>query len=316
VKLVGLGLAAGLFVSAVLLLAWNGRGGEEAGSSAEGRAAIEARGVVSPSNALFGDTVTAVVEVTVDRERVDPDSVEVQADFSPWTHVESPVTVVRDAETTRYHQTTFVIRCLDRSCAPSTATVLAEFPSARVRYASPEATGSDARRTLEVSWPPLAIGSRYAATAGQGPASSGRWRADLLSVPAVSYSLHPGLLIVLLLVGAALLAGIGVVLVRLARPRRALLPRPEAQEPPAPVLTPLESALELLEDPARVDGVADRRRALELVASGLVEAGDLQLGRAARALAWSEPAPEVETTSRIAARARSALAEESREDPE
>jgi hypothetical protein len=270
--------------------------------------------VISPSNDLFGDTVTAVVEVTLDRERVDPGSVGVQAEFAPWKQVASPETLRRDAETTTYLRRAFVLRCLDRACAPSGESAVQELLPARVTYAARTGTGVDERSSVEVEWPALVIGSRYAATAGQGPASSRRWQADLLSFPAVSYSLRPGLLFALLLAGAAALAIAGAALAYRAWPRRAAPPR--AEEPPGPVLTPLERALVLLEDPARVDGAADRRRALEFVACGLVKLGDLQLGQTARALAWSEPAPAVDKTSGLAARARTVLAEELYAHPE
>jgi hypothetical protein len=72
------------------------------------------------------------------------------------------------------------------------------------------------------------------------------------------------------------------------------------------VLTPLEQALELLEDAGRADGVEDRRRALELVAEVLdVEHPDL--ARAARTLAWSEDDPVVEQTSGLATRVRTTI---------
>jgi hypothetical protein len=72
----------------------------------------------------------------------------------------------------------------------------------------------------------------------------------------------------------------------------------------------------LLEDSARVDGAADQRRALELVATVLVERGDMNLAQAARALAWSKPVPRVGETNGLAVRARSALGEELHAHPE
>src|SRR4029453_3566281 len=79
--------------------------------------------------------------------------------------------------------------------------------------------------------------------------------------------------------------------------------------PPAAVLTPLERALLLLELWERVDGAGDQRRALERVADELARRGEAELARAARALAWSEPAPGTEQTTRFAASARSKIME-------
>ena len=59
----------------------------------------------------------------------------------------------------------------------------------------------------------------------------------------------------------------------------------------------------------RVNGAADQRRALELVAEELERAawGDPTLANTARALAWSEAVPPVDQTSELAARVRAVL---------
>ena len=94
-------------------------------------------------------------------------------------------------------------------------------------------------------------------------------------------------------------------------PRACAEPEPELEPelPPAPPLSPLEQALILLEQSIRVDGAADQRRALELVAEELELAdwGDRDLARTARALAWSEGVPPANETTQLAARVRTAL---------
>ena len=80
------------------------------------------------------------------------------------------------------------------------------------------------------------------------------------------------------------------------------------------MLTPLEQALELLEDAARANGAADQRRSLELVAEVLAERGEEDgLAQAARELAWSPNAPPPAATKGLAARVRAALEEELRQ---
>ena len=76
--------AAGLAALVVVLVVWDRVQSSE--PSAESPA-IVARTDLSPRTVLFGDTVTALVEVTLDRNRVDPDSVRVEADFAPWKRV-------------------------------------------------------------------------------------------------------------------------------------------------------------------------------------------------------------------------------------
>jgi hypothetical protein len=297
----GLAGIAALSALVVGILAWGGGRETEPTPRAEDEPAIEARGVLVPEVALFGDTVRARVEVTLDRSSVDPDSVRIQAGFTPWEPVGNPVRARRDAEGTTYIQSTFVLRCVVQSCISTADRSVQDFPQAHVTYTTREGVGTTGRQTLPVQWPSLVVGSR--SVDGQG---ANRWRAELLSLPAVSYRFGPGLLLALLLAGGLLLAGASGALLYRAFPRPA--DEPKADVPPVRILTPLERAFELLEDPARVDGAVNQRRALEFVATMLAERGDVQLAQAARALAWSQPLPAVERTSGLSARARSALA--------
>lgn len=286
---------AGLALAGVLALVGAAR-------AAEPPPAIEARGVLTPRIALFGDTITARIEVTLDRNRVDPDAVRVSADFSPWVPIEEPSRYRRDGETTTYLQTIFILRCATDPCVPRTQTAQLEFNPARVTH-----PGS---APIEVPWPVLVVHSRIVSADFQRrDANATPWQADVMSLPAVSYRVSPRLALALLYAGGVLLALGGIVLAYTGLPRRAPAPPPEPEEPP-PALTPLEQALALLEDPARANGSADQRRALELVAEEL-DARDAQLAQRARTLAWSQEAPAVEETSGLAARARAALEEES-----
>jgi hypothetical protein len=139
------------------------------------------------------------------------------------------------------------------------------------------------------------------------------WQADLVSLPAPSFRVAPSMLVLLLLLGALGATAGAVALGYAAWPPAAAAPPPEPAPlpPPAPALSPLEQALVLLENAVRVDGAADQRRALELVAEELERAawGDPKLAQAARALAWSEGVPPVRQTTELAARVRSVLDE-------
>ena len=121
----------------------------------------------------------------------------------------------------------------------------------------------------------LLVGPRYLADPTQGAASSvARLRADVVALPDVDVPHRPPPLFALLAAGSCLLAIAAGALVYLVLPRRAAPPDAEADSPTEPILTPLERALLLLERPARANGGADERRALELVAAVLVERGD------------------------------------------
>jgi hypothetical protein len=308
----GLALAAIAAATAVGLVFLAGdEGGRGEVAQPAGRApGIRAQGMLLPRLVMFGDTMRARVDVTLDRRRVDPDSVRVAASFLPWGVVGRPERVQRDAGNTTYLRTTFVLRCLIGPCVPPRNTAPLEFDPARVTYAGQAGEGA-ARRSIQVEWPVLVVYSRFGASAfDDGEALTLPWRADLVAQPAISYHVAPGLLLGLLLAVGGLLAAAGSVLAYLAWPRRAPAEEPEPEPVPAPVLTPLEHALVLLESADRLDGAGDQRRALELVAEALHERGDGDLARTARELAWSESAPPIETTHAVAVRARSALEED------
>jgi len=298
---------------AVLLVAWERGGDDESRAAIESPEAIAAQGILTPRTVLFGDTVRARVDVLLDRARVDPDSVRVSAQFAPWEVVAEPERVRRNAGSTTYVQTTFVLRCLTSPCVPPGQTAPLEFGPARVTYRSP-AGGEQQRESIRVDWPVLTVYSRFASASFDGRTGAATpWRADLLTMPGVSYRVAPGVALVALIAGALLLAVAGALLAVLAWPRRAPAPPPEPEVMPAPVLSPLEQALALLEDTARADGAEDRRRALELVAEELVER-DAEIARSARVLAWSEDVPAADETSGLAARVRSAIEEEEAEE--
>ena len=276
---------------------------------------LEAQVTLEPAVALFGDTVLAHVDVVLDEARVEPESVRVAAAFAPFVVVGPPRRLRRDAGDTVYLRRTFALRCLSATCVPSGESARYEFPPARVRFTE---TGVDAADgsvgVVTTPLPSVRVYSRFTALGAGTDRGSTPWEVDLLSLPAASYRMAPSLLVALLLSGAALAGIVGVFLGYLAWPPRVpqAEPEPEPELPPPPPLSPLEQALILLEQSIRVDGAADQRRALELVAEELELAdwGDRDLARTARALAWSEGVPPAKETTRLAARVRTALPRE------
>ncbi len=266
--------------------------------------AVEARAVLVPRIVLFGDTLTARVEVTLDRRRADPGSVRVAADFAPWQPVAPPHRERRQAGDTVYLGTTFVLRCLTGPCVPPRETAPLELSPARITYT--EAGGQGRRRLLRAPWPVLVVHSRLVAADFRRPDVLARpWTADLVSLPPVSYRVGPGL-VAPLFAGLAGLSGVAALaLAWLAAGRRARRPAP----PPPAATSPLERALAVLEGGA-ANGAGERRRALQLVAVGLALRGDHEAAGRARALAWSEGSPPPGEARRLAARLRAALGRE------
>lgn len=270
---------------------------------------VTAAVVVAPREVLFGDTVIARFDIVLDKQRVDPESVRVAADFEPWDVAGKPETRRQDDGDTSYVRITYALRCVSGTCVPSGQSGRYSFPPARIAYGAP----GDQRieeDSIEVPVPPVRVYSRFALANRDADPFASPWRADVLTLPAVSYAISPGVLILVLLAGAALAASGAFALAYVAWPRREPAPPPlPAPPPPVHVLTPLEQALELLEQSIRLNGAAEQRRALEQVAEQLElsDWGDPKLAREARVLAWSEDVPPVEVTTSLAARVRGAL---------
>jgi hypothetical protein len=268
---------------------------------------LEARVVVSPRVVLFGDTVTARVQVALDRARIDPDSLRVDAEFAPWQLVRAPQRIRRDGARATYVETVYVLRCLGPPCVPTRASSSREFEAVKLSYSQV----GGGQESTEVRWPVLVVNTRLVSDDfGRNDEYGTAWRADLATIPAASYRMSPVLLLALLLGGAALLLVGGGRLAYSAFPQKEEAPPPEPPPPPPPPdLTPLERALALLEEPSPVDGAAERRRALEFVAEHFDD-HDRSLAASARALAWRSGQPLPGESVGLAARAREHLERE------
>jgi hypothetical protein len=266
---------------------------------------------LSPRIPGFGDTLTATVAMTVDRRRVDPDSLRVQQEFSPWGLIAPPGQKREDSEHTTLVTRTYVMRCVIGPCVPPRETAQLEFDPVVVSYRLLE---GNMRHTIELRWPVLAVHSQIVqGDLERREAVTTPWRADLVSLPEASYGVSPTLARVLLFGGACLLALAGIALAYRAVPKRE--PEPEPEPEPLPVLPPLELALILLTE-AQENGEADRRRALELVAEEMEARDEFRLARRARALAWSEVTPTLAETSELAGDVRAQLALLEPDEPE
>lgn len=214
--------------------------------------ATSVHATVAPAAPLFGDLVTATVELR-GRAR----GATVSASFAPF----EVVRVQRSPGAWR-----FTLRCVAVACLTRGRTTQLHLPPARVGG------------TL-VQWPPLTLGSRLTAADAAKPV----FRANT-SPPAPSYRVDPVVAgWALAGLAAALVLGVGAwgaVVLRRRPPVLQLLP--DDRE-----LTPLERALEALERSVR-ESVERRRVALDEVAGLLDDPG---LAQRARRLGWSHARP-------------------------
>ena len=289
---------------AVVLATWD-RGGAQEEPVARGNDPIAATGVFAPRAVLFGDTVTATVDVVVDKTVVDAGDVEVKADFGTWTPVAEPRSTREDSGDTAYLRTTYVLRCLTRLCVPARDTEEIEFDPAEVSYGAVVGEGArrltvdaDGRCSSCIRAPASARTSVATFSRHRGVPTSSRSRCSRTGSRRVSS-------LALLVVGGIALFALAGVLVYRAIPDRK--PPPEPEPEPVPVATLLEQALAFLEAPASANGAPERRRALELVADEVESWGDTALATTARSLAWSEHAPESDTTKAFAAELRNRM---------
>ncbi len=297
---VGAALAALVLAGALAALLTRDSGSDE---SVPRR--LQAQASLDRRIVLFGDTVNARVDVTFDRRRVDPDSVKVRAAFKEWRRVGQPEIVRSEAGQAVHLGITYVLRCLRSDCPPERESRPFEFDPATVEFADLD-SGTPSRSSVEAFWPRLIVNTRIGP--GDLAATPSPWRGEVASVPEPSYRASPSMLMALLLGAALILVVAGGGLAYAGWPRREPAPEPEPIVPPELSLTPLEQALELLEDAARANGAADQRRSLELVAEVLAQRGDADgLAPAARELAWSPTPPPPEATRGLAARVRATL---------
>jgi hypothetical protein len=267
------GLAGACVVALVLVATLGGSSGAPAP-----RREVALTTSIAPSPVFFGDLVTAHAEVLVDRRRVDPDTVRIEADFAPYSLVGRPQESRSDSGRLTSIDVRYVLQCLVEACLPQPDGIA--LPKLQVHTAP----SSDNLVTYTESWPRVDVVSRVEPAALETDPPP--WRQQL-ALPAVSYRLGPGAFAAALTLGAALLALAAFALVgrEVTHRRRLLLER-------ARFRSALARALDLARASA-ARGPDDRRRALALLARVLAfdPNGGRRLAPAAARLAWGRSEP-------------------------
>ncbi len=230
-----------------------------------------ARASISPRTHLFGQAVTATLEV--------PARLRVKATFAPYRVVRRSVT--RTGSTVRYRYT---LDCLRAACiGPPGQEHAVRLPPVRIVFPN--------GRTFVGLWPVLRQASRLGPTDLKQP----RLRGDLTApdAPRHDRNLATGLLFAI--GGGIALLGAGALGFR----RLAWRPRPQWETNGRRDLSPLDYAL-VVTGLAAGGGQENRRAALESLAIALEERGLGDLAAEARSIAWSPEPPAGEAVRRLA----------------
>jgi hypothetical protein len=283
--------AVGVIVGVLIL----GRDEEETPRPGRFDRTISVRPSLDPRVHLFGDPVTAHLDLRFDKRRVDPNRVFVDTVFRPYEQIGPERRTRRDVGDTVFLRFSYPLQCLTRACGPGAARRQIRMPPIRVQYFLSDVR---ARSTATAEWPAVDVASRL----GSFDIQEARWRADL-DPPAVSYRVSPGWLAAAL-GGTALLLALGACLLgwRLLERR----PEEEAEAVPIESRPPLERALEHVGLVSANGASPERRRALERLARELERVEQPGLAARARRLAWARGNPESGEVEELASDVREA----------
>ena len=130
------------------LAAGCGGGGDDIAALPPG-SFVAASGSLGPPIHLFGDTLTADVNVVVDRTKLDPDRVSLKTFFAPYEPIEKMEVGRREAGDLAEVRYRLRLRCLERACITSTLGTIQNpggsaprtfrFQPAQVQYTDPGA---------------------------------------------------------------------------------------------------------------------------------------------------------------------------------
>jgi len=265
-----------------------------------------------PQSFLFGQAVHVEIDAVVDRRKLDPNRVRLDANWSPYTPI-APMTEDR-ADVGNYARLRWRLdlHCITLPCAPKVGSnVRNVFQPTTVRYAGHINGGTSP--SVTVTWPNVIAWSRQdpvdqerkavvrktgTIVARQIAAFTPPWHVNT-ALTAVTYRISPSTLFWASLAVALGLVLAAAMLLRPYLPAAAWLRRPRQ-------LSKLERAL--LEVERARGRPVDERKALELLAVELQRQGERNLAWTATKLAWSPDEPEPEQTGELTETIRRDLA--------
>jgi hypothetical protein len=269
-----------LLLAVAGLVAWNAW--NEGGGPGLGEEPIVGSAFLEPEQHLFGDAVRARLELVVDGDRVDPDSIEIGANFAPYRQLR-PVEVIRSesGSLTRIRYD-YLLGCLVARCLPQ-GSGRVELGGTAVNYTR---RGSPVADAATIEWPPL----RAAGRIDPDELANAALRAELRNLPEPSYRVSPRVVEVVALILAVLFAACAAILILRLLPLGRLAARLGARWEDK--RSPLEQALALVQESSASGSTEEGRRALERLAVELRRVRNPVLAQDASRLAWSQRPPE------------------------
>jgi hypothetical protein len=265
-------------VGVAALLAW--KAWSEGGGPGLGAEPIVGSTFVEPEQHLFGDGVHARLELVVDRDRVDPDRVEVGVNFAPYTQLRPVERTRSDGGRITRLRYDYLVGCLTAGCLPK-GSGRADLPGVAVNYTRRGAPVADA---ATIEWPPLKVAGRIA----PGELGQAALRAELRNLPEPTYRISPRAVALVALGLAVLFAFAAAFLVLRLLPLDALAARLGARR--VDRRSALEQALALVRESQSASS-EEERRALERLAVELRRSQNAALAHDASRLAWSRRRP-------------------------
>ena len=237
---------------------------------------------VEPASHLFGDPVTASVEILVDPRRVDPAGIRLKTGFEPYRLAARPEITRRETKGLVSIRHRYRLLCLRAACRPRPGRAKQfRFASATATFVRPNGV----LREISRRFFPVTAASRLVPDS----ARSSDLQARAQPFPPIDYRVDPVRLSRLLFAGAGLLALLGLVLVAQAVAPLlggGLVARRLAR------LGPVQRELALLRAGLARGERELQRKALDGLAGTLGGDGTEDLAISARRLAWSEPGPD------------------------
>lgn len=229
---------------------------------------------------MFGDPIRGRVEVVLDANRVDPDTVKVRANFEPYRTLRPPTQSRRAVGSVTRLSFDYQLACLTYRCLPQRGQKRFRMKPGAVEYK----TQGGSAQTEEIYWPTLTASGRVERNFWEA-----EMRGEFRELGPPTYRVSPRLVEGVALVLAVIFGAAATLLTLRQLPLARIAERLGLKTPDR--RTPLARALAQVHETSSPEQAPEGRRALERLAHELRQARNSELAWAASELAWSRQFP-------------------------